>query len=376
VTSSAPNPAPPANATALPANIPKRVALKIIKPGMDSKAVVDRFDAERQALTMMHHPGIATIFTGGLTAPEQGSRPYFAMELVQGMPISKCSDALCLNIRERCELFIRVCDAVQHANSKGIIHRDLKPSNVLISRDAAGNPQPKVIDFGIAKALHQRLTDATLYTEQGQLMGTPEYMSPEQADMSGAAVDARTDVYSIGVMLYESLAGQLPFDKHELRAAGLAGLHSVLTARTPPTPSARLEECKKHRDRYQRILDARATEHKRIRSSLPNKLDHIVMKALAIDPAQRYASPSELADDLRRFLDGGRVRAKKTRPLLLSKSSESTKPKPLLQLMKLVLVIALLAAAVWFASTQFDTSAIMKGIKSLNPSAAFSPEAN
>ncbi len=350
----------------LPAAVPARVALKIIKPGMDSKAVVDRFEAERQALTMMHHAGIAVVYGGGLTAPEQGHRPYFAMELVDGMPISKCCDALRLNIHERCELLARVCDAVQHAHAKGIIHRDLKPSNVLITRDEAGQPQPKVIDFGIAKALNQRLTDATLVTEMGQLMGTPEYMSPEQADMTGAKIDSRSDVYSLGVMLYELVTSQLPFDKHELRAAGLAGIKTILITQTPATPSLRLHECRKHRKRYAEILETRATQHRLVRKSLTSRLDNVVMKALAKNPVDRYASPSEMADDLRRYLQGKRVKAKRPRAAAAPTNDRKRSTSPI-WIVKPLVVILMLGACTWLAFTQLNASAMLKRINSLNP---------
>ncbi len=350
----------------LPASVPGRVALKIIKPGMDSKAVVDRFEAERQALTMMHHAGIAAVYGGGLTAPEQGHRPYFAMELVDGMPISKCCDALRLTIHERCELLARVCDAVQHAHAKGIIHRDLKPSNVLITRDEAGQPQPKVIDFGIAKALNQRLTDATLVTEMGQLMGTPEYMSPEQADMTGAKIDSRSDVYSLGVMLYELVTSQLPFDKHELRTAGLAGIQNILVSRTPATPSLRLHECRKQRKRYAEILETRATQHRLVRKSLTSRLDAVVMKALAKSPADRYASPSDMADDLRRYLQGKRVKAKRPRAAATPTDDRKRSTSPL-WIVKPMVVILMLGACTWLAFTQLNASAMLDRINGVNP---------
>ncbi|MEZ6235079.1 MAG: serine/threonine-protein kinase [Phycisphaerales bacterium] len=188
----------------------RQVALKVIKPGMDSKAVVGRFEAERQALALMDHPGVAKVFDGGTT--DQG-RPFFAMELVKGEPITTHCDRHKLGVRARVELFIRVCEAVQHAHHKGVVHRDLKPSNILVQYEG-GKASPKVIDFGVAKALNQRLTEATIFTGQGQMIGTPEYMSPEQAEMSGTDIDTRSDVYSLGVLLYELLTGQRYIRRH------------------------------------------------------------------------------------------------------------------------------------------------------------------
>src|SRR5215469_1204097 len=212
------------------------VALKVVKLGMDTREVVARFEAERQALALMSHPNVAKVFEAGVT--EQG-RPYFAMEFVAGVPLTDYCDQNKLTIRERLEIFIPICQAVQHAHQKGIIHRDLKPTNILVTL-VDGNPVPKVIDFGIAKATNQALTQHTLFTQTGALIGTPEYMSPEQAQTSGLDVDTRTDIFSLGVILYELLTDTLPFDPAVLRKAGLEGMARIIRETEPPRPSTRL----------------------------------------------------------------------------------------------------------------------------------------
>ncbi|NOR53798.1 MAG: protein kinase, partial [Candidatus Aminicenantes bacterium] len=216
--------------------VKRSVALKIIKLGMDTRQVVARFETERQALAVMDHPNIAKVFDGGAT---ETGRPYFVMELVRGVPITEYCDKHKLTTRERLELFIQVCQAVQHAHQKGVIHRDLKPSNILVAVQE-DKPFPKIIDFGIAKATEHSLTERTLFTEQGQLIGTPEYMSPEQAEMSGLDVDTRTDIYSLGVILYELLIGVLPFDPKSLREAGFGEIQRIIREMEPPKASTRL----------------------------------------------------------------------------------------------------------------------------------------
>jgi serine/threonine protein kinase len=220
--------------------VKRRVALKVIKPGMDSARVLRRFEAERQALALMDHTNIARVFDAGAAA---GGRPYFVMELVKGVPITRYCDELHLSVRERLELFVSVCQAIQHAHQKGIIHRDIKPSNVLVAVQD-GKPIPKVIDFGVAKALHQRLTDQTMYTEIGQVLGTLEYMSPEQAELSPLDVDTRADAYSLGVVLYELLTGTTPLDPKGVRRAAFSEVLRQIREVEPPRPSTRLTQSK------------------------------------------------------------------------------------------------------------------------------------
>jgi serine/threonine protein kinase len=214
----------------------RRVALKVIKAGMDTRQVVARFEAERQALALMDHPNIATVFDAGETP---AGRPYFAMEYVAGVPITDYCDRHQLSTRDRLALFLQVCSAIQHAHQKGVIHRDIKPSNVLVTL-LEGTPVPKVIDFGVAKAINQRLTEKTLFTQLGLLVGTPEYMSPEQAEMTGLDIDTTTDIYAMGVLLYELLVGALPFDSARLRRAGYAEIQRIIREEEPLKPSTRL----------------------------------------------------------------------------------------------------------------------------------------
>ena len=272
----------------------RQVALKVIKPGMDSRAVVSRFEAERQALALMAHPCVAKVLDGGTT--DEG-RPYFAMDLVKGEPITEHCDRQKLGVRARIELFIRVCEAVQHAHHKGVVHRDLKPSNVLIEYED-GKPTPKVIDFGVAKALHQPLTEATIFTGQGQMIGTPEYMSPEQAEMSGTDIDTRSDVYSLGVLLYELLTGSRPFDSEQFRKAALFEIQRIIREVDPPKPSTRLSTAAE----AESAADSRATEVRSLSGVLRRDLDWVCMKCLEKDRERRYDTANALAVDLRRFL--------------------------------------------------------------------------
>jgi serine/threonine protein kinase/tetratricopeptide (TPR) repeat protein len=278
------------------------VALKVIKRGMDTRQVVARFEAERQALALMDHEAIAKVFEAGETA---GGRPYFAMEYVDGKPITEYCDDRRLNTRKRLELFIKVCDGVQHAHQRGIIHRDIKPSNVLVVERDEG-PTPKIIDFGVAKAIEQRITERSLFTELGVLIGTPEYMSPEQADMAPLDVDTRTDVYSLGVLFYELLTGALPFDPQELRRAAFDEIRRKIREDRPSKPSLRISELG---ERASRSAQRRRTDAATLRRQLSDDLDVITMKALEKDRALRYGSPAELGADIRRHLNGEPVLA-------------------------------------------------------------------
>jgi serine/threonine protein kinase/Flp pilus assembly protein TadD len=273
----------------------RRVALKVIKPGMDSKQVIARFEAERQALALMDHLHIAKVLDAGTTAE---GRPFFVMELVRGVPITKFCDQEHLTPRERLELFVPVCQAVQHAHQKGVIHRDLKPSNILVTL-YDGKPVPKVIDFGVAKALHTKLTDRTMFTEFGAVVGTLEYMSPEQAELSGLDVDTRSDIYSLGVLLYELLTGTTPFDRKRLRQAALAEVLRIIHEEEPPKPSTRLSQSG---ESLAGIAAARKTEPARLTKLVRGELDWIVMKALEKDRARRYDTANGLARDLQRYL--------------------------------------------------------------------------
>jgi eukaryotic-like serine/threonine-protein kinase len=277
------------------------VAVKLIKTGMDSRAVLARFEAERQALAVMEHPSIARILDGGMT---EAGAPYFVMEFVRGVKITEFCDARKLTPKERLELFLPVCHAIQHAHHKGIIHRDIKPSNVLIAL-VDDKPIPKVIDFGIAKATGGSLTDSSYRTEYGCIVGTPEYMSPEQANLNSVDIDTRSDVYSLGVLLFELLAGCQPFRNANLKQAGLLEKLRVIREEDAPRPGIKLNKAVD----LAGIALNRSMEPKKLIDLLRNELDWIVMKALEKDRARRYDSANALALDLQRYLAGEAVQA-------------------------------------------------------------------
>jgi eukaryotic-like serine/threonine-protein kinase len=282
----------------------RRVALKIIKLGMDTRSVIARFEAERQAMALMDHPNIAHVFDAGAT---QIGRPYFAMELVGGVKITDFCDQHQLDAQQRISLLIQVCHAIQHAHQKGIIHRDIKPSNVLVARHD-GIPVPKVIDFGIAKATEGRLTDLTLFTPYEQFIGTPAYMSPEQAERGGLDVDTRSDIYSLGVLLYELLTGKTPFDTRKLMQSGLEEMRLTLREKEPPRPSTMVTTLSG--TELSALAEHRHVELPRLISLLRGDLDWIVMKALEKDRQRRYETADGLAMDLRRYLDNEPVIAR------------------------------------------------------------------
>ncbi len=280
----------------------RKVALKVIKPGMDSGQVIARFEAERQALALMDHANIARVLDAGAT---DTGRPYFVMELVKGVPITEYCDRNQLSPKERLELFIPVCQSIQHAHQKGIIHRDIKPSNVLVTLQD-GVPVPKVIDFGVAKAIEQRLTERTLFTEFGAVIGTLEYMSPEQAEMGSMDIDTRSDIYSLGVLLYELLTGSTPLERAKIRGAAFAEILKRIREEEPTRPSTRLSESK---DALPSISAQRKMEPARLTKLVRGELDWIVLKALEKDRTRRYETAAGFAKDIRHYIEGDPVEA-------------------------------------------------------------------
>jgi serine/threonine protein kinase len=316
----------------------RKVALKVIKPGMDTQQVIARFEAERQALALMDHPNIAKVLDGGETA---SGRPYFVMELVKGVPITEYCDQNQVPVQKRLELFFEVCQAVQHAHHKGIIHRDIKPSNVLVvSHD--GTPVVKVIDFGVAKAVGQQLTDKTVYTQFSQLVGTPLYMSPEQAGQSGLDVDTRSDIYSLGVLLYELLTGLTPFDKERLHQVGYDEMRRIIREEEPPKPSTRISTLGQASTT---IAMQRKSDPKQLSRLFRGELDWIVMKSLEKDRNQRYETANDLALDVQRYLHDEPVQACPPSAVYRLRKF-ARKYRMVLRIASLLVAILVLAAAV------------------------------
>src|SRR5271166_1887389 len=318
--------------------IRRRVALKIIKLGMDTRNVIARFEAERQALALMDHPNIARVLDAGAT---ETGRPYFVMELVYGVKITEYCDQNRVSMQERLELFIQVCNAVQHAHQKGIIHRDLKPSNIMVTMHD-GVPFPKVIDFGIAKATEQRLTDRTLFTSYAQLMGTPAYMSPEQMELSGLNLDTRSDVYSLGVLLYELLTGRTPFDTTDLLKLGVEELRRTIREQEPLSPSAKLQTL--NNEELTKTAGRRHIEPPRLLSQLRGDLDWIVLKCLEKDRTRRYVTANALAMDIECYLKEETVLARP--PSQLYRLQKLVRRNPVVFLFGAVTAAALLLGSI------------------------------
>ncbi|HEX4264230.1 MAG TPA: serine/threonine-protein kinase [Verrucomicrobiae bacterium] len=320
----------------------RRVAFKLIKLGMDTKNVIARFDAERQALAMMDHPNIAKVLDGGAT---ESGRPYFVLELVQGVKITTYCDDQKLTASQRLKLFIQVCQAIQHAHQKGVIHRDIKPSNILVATHD-GLPVPKVIDFGIAKAIEGRLPDDTNFTADGQVVGTPAYMSPEQAEMSDLDVDTRSDIYSLGVLLYELLTGRTPFGQKELVQSGLDEMRRTLREKEPQRPSTMLTGLTN--TDLAVTAKQRQLEPPKLIKSLKGDLDWIVMKALEKERQRRYETANALAMDVRRYLNN--------EPILARPPSQFYRLQKLIQRNKVIWACGLVVALTLIAGLEVSTS--------------------
>ena len=324
----------------------RKVALKIIKPGMDTKEVIARFEAERQALALMDHPNIAKVLDAGAT---ESGRPYFVMELVKGVPLTEYCDKNHLPGLDRLRLFVDVCHAIQHAHQKGIIHRDLKPSNIMVTLHD-GKPVPKVIDFGVSKALSQQLTEKTLFTAYGQMVGTPAYMSPEQAEMSGLDIDTRSDVYSLGVLLYELLTGGTPFDSKRLRDAGYAEMQRIIREEEPLKPSTRLTTLG---EESTVVSDNRGTDPKKLGQLIKGDLDWIVMKALDKERNRRYETANGFAADIERFLSDEPVEACPPSSLYRFRKFARRNKAPMAVMFAAVLVLIAVAIGSTIAAGRF-----------------------
>jgi non-specific serine/threonine protein kinase/serine/threonine-protein kinase len=335
--------------------IRRQVALKVVKAGMDSKAILARFEAERQALALMEHPSIARVLDAGTTAD---ARPFFAMELVRGEPITTYCDRHELPNRERIALFVHVCHAVQHAHQKGVIHRDLKPSNILVTLQD-GRPVPKIIDFGIAKAVSTPLTERTVHTHLGQVLGTPEYMSPEQAEMGALDVDTRSDIYSLGTVLYELLTGSLPFSRETLRAAGYAEIQRIIREVEPPRPSTRISTLGAGAGD---LAKKRHTDVRRLARELQRDLDWVLMKTLEKDRTRRYGTASDLAAELERFL--------RDEPVLAGPPSMAYRARKLIARNKAAVAIAATVLAAIVVSAAALTWALVESNRSRRELAA------
>ena len=321
------------------APVRRQVAVKVIKPGMDTRAVIARFEAERQALALMDHPNVAKVLDAGAT---REGRPYFVMELVRGIKITEFCDQCHFTVAERLSLFIQVCQAIQHAHQKGIIHRDIKPSNVLVTM-YDGLPLAKVIDFGIAKATQGRLVDQTLHTELEQIIGTPAYISPEQAAPAQAAADTRSDIYSLGVLLYELLTGNTPFDVHELAQASVERLRERLRTEEPPRPSRRLNSLES--ELLTQVSIRRGTTATKLMKQIRDDLDWIVMQCLEKEPSRRYQALNELIADIGRYL--------RHEPVLARPPSLIYNVRKLARRNRYAFVAALMTAAFVFFITAF-----------------------
>src|SRR5437588_660577 len=336
----------------------RKVALKVIKAGMDTRQVIARFEAERQALAMMDHLNIARVLAVGAT---DSGRPYFVMELVHGVPITKYCDDNHLTPRQRLELFVPVCQAIQHAHQKGIIHRDVKPSNILVTM-YDGKPVPKVIDFGVAKATEQRLTERTLFTQYGTMVGTLEYMSPEQAEMSALGADTRSDIFSLGVLLYELLTGSTPLSHKRLKEAAYGEVLRMIREEEPPKPSTRLSDSG---EALASISAQRHTEPAKLTKLVRGELDWIVMKTLEKDRNRRYETASAFAADVQRYLKDEPVQACPPSAWyrfrkFARRNKRALATAALLGVMLLVAVGAVVASALWAANARLAVEVATK----------------